>query len=264
MSKDNHRGTGTSRRTALKAIGACAATATGVTSVASSRATSADEIYEEALRIKDRTGDVTEFREHLIDHGFGVGTTDISRTVGGQASSDGFTTNQYDKSEWNAYLTITQQCDGSGAIERYTVDFSWSFDDSFGDEIPADVAGIAWEGSDWVLKNDDYYSSDHHVNYAKSNPYGIAFTYEEYNGDPTALHGCGAYLEPDNDSSADHRQVFADYWHTFQDVDYSISISSGGVGISANPETDVVLWDRDHNQNRLVVSEADANLQCGV
>ncbi len=100
-----------SRRKFIKnaAVGATAASALPIVQAKEER--SSTEIYKQALKVQEETGDRTKFRKYLRNHGMSVATNDTIMSVPVDSGTDGgFSTQKLDKNDLEIGISLSTGC----------------------------------------------------------------------------------------------------------------------------------------------------------
>jgi len=171
---------------------------------------------------------------------------------------DGVSTQILDKNDLEISISLSKVWNTD---DEYYLSLNWNWGDQDWDdwgEGPWDILGFAWNNDDWYLPDDDFYT-DNKVRYKKSDTTGIAFEFNDPDGDGGAQFYIDAYVHTRGDADPDARQIFADYWHTYSNSQVtSVTISSTDIQITVEDGTKKWHTDTDQSGDRLVISQADA------
>lgn len=234
-----------SRRSFLSsAAGATALTA--VPNVTANRR-SFDEIYQQALHIREKTGKREKFLKYLNKHTNVVSTAhrEFQVPVG---SSEDVSTQEIPKSNITTDMTLLYELDCPDGDSYGYVDYEFSVDSpySYG-EKGADHISLGWNGDHYKVIDYEWYSSDDSPNlsYNDSNLNGVDWEWI----DDTA---CGAGCNIDNKyvgtkvqllNTDQERSIRGEWRHTWSDTSYNgFGVSSGG-GIVFNTEPTENYWE---------------------
>ncbi len=262
---------GETRRSILKntAIGATALSALPVVQ-AKEQPTSRD-IFEQALRVQEKTGDRTKYRKFLENRGWSVASKDMTLEIPVSTSNeqDGVSTQKLDKADLEIGLSLTENCN-----ENFYGKVTWNWGDNDYDDIgddPKDNIGMSWKEDSWYVPADGAYGGKYIANVSDYDysANGISMRYSD--GNDLEVFGAGGaerwiaadLRKPSDAYDPGARQLWAVYNHCWAGGSIkSVSISFGA--ISATFDTSAKQWDKgtDQNGDKLILSEADASYNC--
>ena len=212
-----------------------------------------EDEYERALRLREENNwSVDKFHKYLASKGYNIGYKK-SRAQVTRGNEEGPTTQEINKTWIN--LTLSWIKPDSGGIYPYPrIDFDWdwvvprTFERPRADD-PLDLVSIRWENSEF----DNAYSSPNGGKYTsepRSQPAldtsGAIMTYDDnqaandivsetpYTDD---YYRFGSFMTAalEEESGDPYSQRFyIRYYHTWEDVDYSISWTAGAPSVTFN------------------------------
>lgn len=258
MTHDNDRRQNRSkRRTFLKGTAGLAATA-GLPAIIGSAAAadpSHEKRYEAALEVRERTGDIEQFREHLRNHGGKVVASDEHFRFSRESSdSDGITPERVKHDDVTLRTTMTKYGSGYDANVYVDLEFDVVYWLNDGD-LPVDPIGLGWEEREYDY--DNYHYTSNYVDWGGYNTHGVDFHYRDEADDchcqkTNRYVGCRVAPEA---GTPETRYVNTSYWHTWYHAGISsISVDTQGV-ISFTISEERKRWDRPA-QDR--INESDA------
>ncbi|MDF9747493.1 hypothetical protein [Natrinema salsiterrestre] len=152
------------RRNVLSALGATAAT-TGIVGQAAASERSSREIYNDALEIREETGETNLFEEYLLNHGFkksqqNTVNHEYTESTGDVSIQHAEPPNlELEASVWTDDEEDTTFADADWDVYR-DLDDAWNdWDDA--PKEPEDVIGIGWEHSDYDIEWDTWDSTEY-------------------------------------------------------------------------------------------------------
>lgn len=265
---DNNSNGRLNRRRFLTAVGAGSA-GSFVPTVGGARTGPPQARYKKALAVREATGSNAAFREELRDQGATFSAQDTEFSVPWQdpdQNGGGVSTLALDKADCSLQLTLTCFSD---YVDYIYADLYWEHDvgynsyDNDAGEQPYDIVGLSYEERDYDLVSDSWYGGNS-TSKRKYNNSGVAFNYcdaccREYKDETgdcspqgesfTISDYCGMRIKPDETSDPDYRDVYADYWHTYQTVVVEgVSISSSG-DVSVTISNEEKKWLREDDAN---------------
>lgn len=262
---ENNPGSSLNRRNALKTLGAGVASLSVLGGVSSAKSQDkSDKIYQQALKVREKTGSVARYRQFLKNHGFGVATDDSAYIVGNSDVS----TNYLDKADLEIYFTLSSgNC--TSYDDNYYADINWKWSKDWDDqgETPRDQIGIRWDDTHLLLPNeggDEYYSDNYEYNYctngglcysgqasqySHSGGEGIVFGYMDRGSAADGNHHYGGCkLRKISDQDNQNIQLRGDYEHNWSSTVDSIGISYGGLTVTYADSGDH-SWQVDRKQD---------------
>jgi hypothetical protein len=254
MSHDNNRRQNRSkRRTFLKSTAGLAAT-TGIPTMVGSAAAADpkhEEEYEEALKVREETGKIEKFREHIRNHGGDVVASDKQFLIKRESDgSDGPSTDRVTHDDVSLRTTLSDYGNGLLYVD---LEFDVKFSHRDGDK-PKDPIGLGWEEREYDY--DDYHYEADSVDWGQFHTHGVHFLYRDEDDDCFCeqTHNVGCRISREK-GTPESRHVNSSFWHTWHDTELSsVSInSSGSVTFSLSDEEK--KWESPA-QDR--VNEADA------
>lgn len=245
------KSTSMKRRTLLKSAGVAGVALSGVPPVSGGPAESFEELYQEALRIRDETGSYDRFVSHLETNGASIQNqhqtdeVDLSHPDPGELQPD-----KFEKAELSTTMTLTyNDCD-----DAWYVDYEFSineidFNDA-GDPQPdgsggPDQISIGCHHNHWYVDENDWYSGGlDNLSQSESTLYGVTF---EWKDGKSCYYGCdstgyvGTRLTPF--STDETRVVRGEYNHTWNGLTLSgLSVDSDG-GVSFGTKDTSRSWE---------------------
>lgn len=246
------------RRTFLKSL-AGAGTVAGLPAVAKSTKAAGPSVYEQALRLREKTGSVEKFRNFLVKRGASIATDDRTYEIVKPSSSDDASA-QYDKSQLDMQMTMTEYISASSYDLYVDLDFDVTYSLNDGD-APADVVGLGWEAREYDY-GDEHYSSDY-VSWNKFSTTGAMWNYHDENDDCHCQksRNVGCRIEPEEGDEFT-RHVNASFVHVYSSANIkSITMGTDGtVTVTLEDSTD--KWDSP-KQSRIQESEKDTHYAGG-
>lgn len=253
------------RRRFVKVVGS-AATLSGVGVVGADEPTS-KELFEQALRIQEETGDREQVRQFLRNHGFGVAYKTMTWEIPSN-SHDGVSTDKLDKNDLVISLDLYEDC-----TDYYgKVTWNWGNNDldDIGDD-PKDNIGMTYKEDAWLVPSGGVYGGNFIANVSdydySANGVGVRYS----DGKDLEVFGAGgadrwfaADLEPLDDTlDPQERQLWAVYQHNYAGgVIDSVGFTFGVISVSF--DTGAKSWGKgtDENGNKLILNAADAAPTC--
>lgn len=233
---------------------------------------SPDEVYEQALRIQERTGDRRKFRRFLRNRGFVVNAGDATFSVPATQSDD-IGARILDEADLEIGLSLSEYC------SSYYAKTTWNWGDNDLDDIgdnPKDTVAMLWKEGAWFIpfsSGGDTYGGDFIANADSptTSPTGVAMRYSD--GNDLEVFGAGGAeryiatdLEPLDDSfEPSERQIWIAYEHAYggghiDDVD----INGGALDVTYTIGHSGGEWQTgtDQQGNKVIVGEPDAEDFC--
>lgn len=230
MTHDNDRRQNRSkRRTFLKTTAGLAATA-GLPAIMGSVAAGDpghEERYEAALKVREETGKIEKFREHIRNHGGDVVASDKQFLIKRESTdTDGPSTDRVTHDDVSLRTTMSDYGDG---LLYADLEFDVKFSHRDGDK-PKDPIGLGWEAREFDYDNYHYQSDS--VDWGQYSTRGVTFLYRDEDDDcfcekTDRQVGCRISAE---EGTPETRYVNTSFWHTWHDTEIgSVSIDTSGV-----------------------------------
>jgi len=240
------------RRKLLKTAGVAAAGTSLFPAIGSAKENpSENKLYRAARRVREKTGSNEKFRRKLEKQGAKTAMKDLqfqAPWTAPPAENDGeISTQEIDMADTTLQMTMTIYT-GPGNSGYPYVDLYWEHDITYssGESLPAvpdDIVGLTYEERDYDLVDESWYGGNS-TDKRRTDNAGVAFNYTEaacrefedagvkcepFGESFTIYDYCGMQVIPDETEDASLRQVYADYWHTYEQTTIqSVSISSAG------------------------------------
>lgn len=253
---NNHTTRHVTRRKVLTGIGVGSLSLSSASSV--SAESRREAILKRAIKIRQKTGDLSLYKKYLRKNNFSIATREKSYTVPrSSGSDDGFSTQYLDRNDLNISIDITKYANE----EKYSFSLWWDWSregiDDWG-EPPRDIVGFYWEDSDWDVADAALYTSSK-VYFEGFSDTHSSFEFNDSEGDGGAEFYAYIDLIPVGSSSPSYRQVGGEYTHTYDGV--KINSVSGGfpAGISLDLSNNNKQWDNSYDENGdpLLISQSD-------
>ncbi|WP_135852011.1 hypothetical protein [Halorussus salinus] len=182
MSKNNS----TQRRKVLKSIGSGLAVAGfGASGTVTAEEKSLEEIYKQARKIRQKTGEQEQFVEHLQKHCTGVEVTTSEFTTKARTSDDGsdVSTDRVKKRHMEGQLVLGG--DYTHTVADYRVDLDGGYGTGEGNE---DAVSISWKPKDYDMNNSGTHTDNaSNVLLKQSGFNGALWTFDDWNA---CHYGC--------------------------------------------------------------------------
>ncbi|WP_155945804.1 hypothetical protein [Natrinema sp. J7-1] len=239
----------TGRREAIKTLGAGALAGVFVPKPVRGSFNS-DNLLERSLTLREQEGwTVNEWTEYLTKHGADVYSASGKLQVPLNNDDDKAHVEELERS----WITITLTYSENLGSDDY-IDISWTWDYYAPDApIPLDLVKIGWSSDDYVRVGEPWYGSYVSEITDKDSVFdnGFVAEYDSREQESTTLppdprpgegqttygSGWGVPVKT-KDTDPSLRRIEFDYYHTWNEISYDISIGPNGPSVNPDSETD--------------------------
>ncbi|WP_144240180.1 hypothetical protein [Natrinema altunense] len=239
------------RRSAIKTLGAGALAGVFVPKSVRGKSNS-DNLLERSLILREEEGwPVDKWREYLIKHGADVYSASGKLQVPLNNADDKAHVEELERS----WITITLTYSENLGSDDY-IDLSWQWEYYTPDApIPLDLVKIGWSDNDYVRSGEPWYGSyvseitdkDSEFNtgfvaeYDSSEQEQSTLPYNPAPGEDKTIYGSGCGMPvKTKDTDPSKRRIEFDYYHTWEETTYDISVGPNGPVV--NPGSETAQW----------------------